>query len=115
MMMKFGWFVMLALLVGSEVHAQQADEDFDPDMPPEMAMMQAGEGRETTFYMCSACHSMKLVTQQRLSRDRWDYLLDWMTKEQGMPPLDDEMRGEILDYLSTSYGPDQSSRKTQRR
>jgi cytochrome c len=63
-------------------------------------------GREEVYYACDACHSIRLVTQQRLSRERWDQLLDWMVAEQGMAELTAEERRVILEYLATHYGPD---------
>lgn len=65
-----------------------------------------GEGRETVYYTCNACHSIHLVTQQRLTRQRWDKLLDWMVEEQGMAELPPEERELILDYLSTQLNPE---------
>ena len=62
-------------------------------------------GREEVYYACDACHSIRLVTQQRLSRERWDQLLDWMVAEQGMAELTGEERRVILEYLATHYGP----------
>lgn len=62
-------------------------------------------GREEVYYACDACHSIRLVTQQRLSRERWDQLLDWMVAEQGMAELTAEERRVILEYLATHYGP----------
>lgn len=93
---------VLALLFASPALADQ-DE------------MAAGGGREATYYTCSACHAIRLVTQQRLSRDRWDHLLDWMQAEQAMPPLADKERAEILDYLESHYGPASEGGKTKRR
>lgn len=69
------------------------------------AVLPPGEGREEVEGICSACHSIRLVTQQRLSRDRWDELLDWMVAEQGMPELDDETRDKVLDYLADHLSP----------
>jgi cytochrome c5 len=66
----------------------------------------AAPGQEEVFYACNACHSIRLVTQQRLSRHRWDELLDWMVEKQGMAELDPENRRLILDYLTTYYGQD---------
>ncbi len=60
-----------------------------------------GPGREEVFYNCQACHSLKLVLQQRLSRDAWDETLVWMVEEQDMPEPDPEERKIILDYLGT--------------
>jgi len=53
---------------------------------------------------CSACHTLEIVMQQRASRARWSYMLDWMTKEQNMPPLPQEDRARVLDYLSENFG-----------
>ncbi len=63
-----------------------------------------GEGREEVEGICAACHSIRMVTQQRLPRHRWDELLDWMVAEQGMPELDEETRTVVLDYLSDHLG-----------
>ena len=63
----------------------------------------AGEGVDLTYYLCGACHSIQLVTQQRVTRARWDYLLDWMVEKQGMAPLPPEDRTVVLDYLSRHF------------
>lgn len=68
------------------------------DLPP-------GSGREEVFYTCNVCHSLMLVTQQGMSRDRWDDTLEWMVEEQGMSEIMDvAIRDLILDYLSTHFG-----------
>jgi cytochrome c len=64
-----------------------------------------GPGREAVFYACKTCHSLMLVTQQGMSRDRWDDTLVWMVEEQGMSEIDDaDTRQLILDYLATHFG-----------
>ena len=64
-----------------------------------------GPGREEVFYSCNSCHSLMLVTQQGMSRDRWDETLEWMVEEQGMAEFEDiETRDLVLDYLSTHFG-----------
>lgn len=65
-----------------------------------------GEGREDVFYLCQACHSLKTVLQQRLSRDVWDETLVWMIEEQGMPEPDPEEYARILDYLGSRLSPE---------
>lgn len=90
----------LPLPAATEATAQSAkpetEEDFE-GLPP-------GPGREEVFYLCNACHSLKMVTQQGLPRDRWDDLLHWMTEKQGMPALEGAERDSVLDYLAASYG-----------
>jgi hypothetical protein len=65
-----------------------------------------GEGREHVFLRCSVCHSVMLVRQQRLSREDWDELLDWMVEDQGMAPVEGGERRLLLDYLGTYLGRD---------
>jgi len=102
--------LLLAGLAAGAV-AQEAEDD----VPPALAAMAPGEGREATYYACAACHSIRLVTQQGLSRARWDHLLDWMVDKQGMPELADEQRAEILAYLAENYGPRAGPRRSRRR
>ena len=63
-----------------------------------------GPGRGLVFGICQACHSLAIVKQQGLNRERWDETLIWMVKEQEMPPLDPQSRKLVLDYLATHYG-----------
>lgn len=79
--------IALALAVAAAV-AQ--DENGLPD----------GKGREEVVIYCSACHSLKLVTQQGLSRQAWDDLLVWMVEEQGMEEIPPKDREIVLDYLA---------------
>jgi len=71
--------------------------DFGADWP-------AGPGQIETGVLCNACHSLAIVKQQRLSRDVWDKLLDWMVEEQGMAEQTPERRLLILDYLAAHFG-----------
>ncbi len=63
-----------------------------------------GENMELVAAICSACHSLHMVSQQGLSRSRWDKMLDWMIEEQGMEELSQDDREAVLDYLSMYYG-----------
>lgn len=82
--------------------------DFSPAVAQEQSYggLPPGDGREIVYGICNACHSVKLVTQQGMSRARWDHLLDWMVEQQGMPELDAETRETVLDYLSEHFGED---------
>ncbi len=81
------------ILAYLSTHFGVGAEDF-AGLPP-------GPGREDVYYTCSACHSIRLVTQQRLARDIWDETLDWMVEEQDMPEIEAQERATILDYLAT--------------
>lgn len=83
------------------------DKHFGKPREEERLGLPPGPGREEVFYTCKACHSLKLVQQQGLSRKDWDETLDWMVEEQGMDEIENEAtRDLILDYLSTHYGRD---------
>lgn len=62
--------------------------------------------RDAVYFNCSACHSIQLVTQQNLSRERWDELMDWMVQENGMHPLSPWARTRIVNYLASHFGED---------
>ncbi|MEH6648709.1 MAG: cytochrome c family protein [Motiliproteus sp.] len=66
--------------------------------------LEAGEGREDVYTVCSRCHSVMLVKQQGMSRYRWAEVLEWMVEEQGMDELVEDQHERILDYLVKSYG-----------
>ncbi len=74
-----------------------------------------GKGREEVFYACVPCHSLRLVTQQGLSRERWEESMDWMVTKQAMPKLDPDHRKLIVDYLAKFYGEDRKATGRKRR
>lgn len=79
-------------------HFGKQQEDNWDGLPP-------GPGREEVFYTCNACHSLKLVTQQGMSRSRWDDTLEWMVEEQGMSEFtNDNVKALVLDYLTQHFG-----------
>lgn len=79
--------------------------------PDEWEGLPAGEGREEVFATCGACHSLMLVVQQGLSRERWDETLDYMVEEQEMAAREPAERKLILDYLARFYGQDRRARR----
>ena len=60
---------------------------------------------------CTICHSAKLVTQNRASRQGWSDIIKWMQQTQGLADLGLQ-HDEILDYLAAHYAPDAVSRRT---
>lgn len=59
---------------------------------------------------CTACHSAKLVTQNRATRDGWKEMIRWMQETQGLWDLGDS-EAVILDYLAENYAPKESGRR----
>lgn len=81
-----------------------------PPEPQDFGDLPPGPGQEETYAICGACHSMRLVTQQGLSAERWDGLIDWMVEKQGMAPLEADERQRIVAYLAEHFGPDSRGR-----
>ncbi|MGH8020081.1 MAG: hypothetical protein ACREIA_17745 [Opitutaceae bacterium] len=59
---------------------------------------------------CTACHSSKLVTQNRADRDGWKQIIRWMQATQNLWDLG-ESEEKVLDYLATYYGPLKQGRR----
>jgi hypothetical protein len=60
---------------------------------------------------CSACHSAKLVAQNRGNRRTWLDMIRWMQDSQGLWQFDVATESAILDYLETNYGPSEVHRR----
>lgn len=95
---------LTAAVTGGEV---DDDDDDYGGLPP-------GEGRDEVFGLCGACHSMKLVTQQGLSRSTWEEVLVLMVEEHEMAELEPEDEIPVLNYLTKFYGPDRLARRMAR-
>jgi hypothetical protein len=63
----------------------------------------SGPGRDDVLAWCSGCHAMPTVTQQGMSRSRWDETIDWMITEHNMPKPSEAERKVLLDYLTAHY------------
>ena len=51
-----------------------AESRVSEDFPP-------GKGRQLVVDTCTACHSAKLVLQNRMTRDNWDETITWMQEK----------------------------------
>ena len=68
------------------------------------------EGFEWVHSTCTACHSAKLVTQNRATRVGWLEMIRWMHASQGLWDLGDKEK-PILDYLAKHYAPEEVGRR----
>ena len=110
-------FVVVTLIgaAGFYVSSSRATSDSTPGVvePDELAQwgLPLDVGREEVDVYCSACHSLRLVAQQGLTKDDWDELFDWMVEEQEMEEMPTEDRKLVLDYLSKHRGIDRELKK----
>ena len=101
------WLLALSLVASvptAPVQAQGPAPAFTPK-DEQIEDLPDGPGRDETFGMCTACHGYKLVSNQGMTRDRWDETLTWMTERHGMPDIQGADRNLILDYLATHHPP----------
>lgn len=97
---------MLGSMVVASPPSYADDETFGlPEAP----------GREEVLAYCGACHSMKLVVQQGLTRQSWQDTLTWMYEEQEMPRLEPDEEKLVLDYLAKYVGPDSQKERLRAR
>ncbi|MEZ4886756.1 MAG: hypothetical protein R3E32_18655 [Chitinophagales bacterium] len=69
-----------------------------------------GEGLEMVIATCTACHSAKLVTQNRATREGWEQMIRWMQATQNLWDLG-EQEEIILNYLAKHYAPENTGRR----
>lgn len=60
---------------------------------------------------CIACHSPKLITQQRGSAAQWLNMIRWMQEKQNLWQFDADTENRIIKYLATNYPPQNDRRR----
>jgi hypothetical protein len=60
---------------------------------------------------CIACHSAKLITQQRGSKGQWLKLIRWMQAKQNLWQFDPDTETKIITYLADNYPPQEDRRR----
>ncbi|MEM1122046.1 MAG: monoheme cytochrome C [Bacteroidota bacterium] len=60
---------------------------------------------------CLSCHSSKLITQNRATRDGWQQMIRWMQATQGLWDLGIN-ETHLLDYLAKNYAPEETGRRS---
>lgn len=90
--------------------AEQASDAAGPPLDPGSGLV-IDAGWELVRGHCTACHSARLVTQNRGSRETWLSMIRWMQDSQGLWPFDAATEEAILDYLARNYAPAASSRR----
>ena len=67
-------------------------------------------GMELVRTHCTACHSARLIIQNKAERLGWLSTIRWMQESQGLWSLG-QVEATILDYLSANYGPQTVGRR----
>lgn len=109
-----GWFDQPEPISAEEIQRRRAEKENDLDRVEDGIHLETGliaaEGWEAVRATCTACHSAKLVTQNKATREGWKNMIRWMQETQGLWELGDQ-EATILDYLAANYAPEESSRR----
>ena len=100
---RIGWFAVLVL---SATLAQATETEIDS-----ASGLKMNENWELVRNNCVACHSLKLVTQQRGSANQWLTVIRWMQEKQNLWQFDPETEQKIIAYLAESYPPQANQRR----
>lgn len=68
------------------------------------------EGLMAVIGSCTPCHSAKLITQNRATKEGWVSMIRWMQASQGLWELgpNEEV---IVNYLAKNYAPEKKGRR----
>ena len=77
---------------------------FAPLAQAQQSDLPDGQGKDTVQRMCTQCHSLSVVTGQRMSREHWtDQVEDMVSRGAKGSPSDIQL---VIQYLSAFYGND---------
>ncbi|MCH7402786.1 cytochrome C [Belliella kenyensis] len=83
--------------------------EWTPEALEEVGLVE-GEGLQLVLTHCTNCHSAKLITQNRFTKEGWIQVIRWMQSTQGLWELGDA-EAEIVTYLSKHFAPEARGRR----
>jgi hypothetical protein len=97
--------------VGSinENEIESEDIELASELSPEEMLIEA-QGVVLVRSNCTGCHSERLITQNRATREGWESMIRWMQKTQNLTDLGTN-ESTILDYLAQNYAPIRKGRR----
>jgi cytochrome c1 len=95
----------------TQIVAEPEDENLIKDGVHVKTGLLEGEGLRVVITHCTACHSAKLITQNRATKDGWRNMIRWMQQTQNLWELGDNEE-IILNYLATQYAPQKKGRRS---
>jgi len=99
--------VPLAALLLAVIQTGSAEE---PKTDPATGFVMSGDW-QLVRANCIACHSAKLVTQQRGSAAHWLSLIRWMQAKQNLWEFAPDVENKIVAYLAENYPPQEDRRR----
>ncbi len=69
-----------------------------------------GESLMLVVQNCTACHSAKIIIQNRADKAGWKEIIQWMQETQNLWELGSNEE-KIIDYLVTNYPPQKKGRR----
>jgi hypothetical protein len=100
----------LAIVVTASLGAGSACHAAEVAVDPVTGLKMTGDW-ELVRNNCTACHSSKLITQQRGSEAQWLGMIRWMQKKQNLWPFDPDTEKRIIEYLAGNYPPQADRRR----
>jgi mono/diheme cytochrome c family protein len=82
----------------------------DPELDAYTGLKMTGDW-ELVRNNCIACHSPRLITQQRGSEAQWLNMVRWMQAKQNLWQFDAATEGKIIAYLAENYPPQAERRR----
>ncbi len=104
----------LSFFKAEETTAYVVAEEIDEDRIENGIHVRTGlidaEGLMEVVNNCTNCHSAKLVTANRMNKERWAATIDWMQETQNLWDLggNEEI---IINYLVANYPPQKKGRR----
>ena len=99
--------LLAGLLAAGAIATAAADE---PELDAFTGLKKTGDW-ELVRNNCVACHSAKLITQQRGTKDQWLAMIRWMQKSQNLWQFDPATEAKIITYLAENYPPSEQRRR----
>ncbi|MGM9508902.1 hypothetical protein ACS5NO_14290 [Larkinella sp. GY13] len=103
-----GWLTLSAFMPSSSLNTTPAETVADSVKHDPATGLVVDERLTLVVAQCTACHSSKLILQNRFTRDGWKEKIRWMQRTQKLWDLG-ETEPVVLDYLVKYYGPEQKA------
>ena len=94
------WLLALAAVAGAD----------EPALDPFTGLKMTGDW-ELVRNNCIACHSPKLITQQRGTETQWLDMIRWMQEKQNLWQFEPDVENRIIGYLAENYAPGEDRRR----